>query len=351
MRKILVVFTGGTIGSVLMDRSIDVDATTAYELLRMYEALENRLDYRFDTLQPFTILSENLVPEDWKLLVNLLDSIDYTLYKGIIITHGTDTLPFTAAALSLVCKDIPIPIVLVASNYPLHDKRGKGVENFSHAVDFITDQALKGVFVIFENNRGEAVVHLGTRLTQSDPYTDEYDSTYSVPFGIMINRQLSVTAHELNPSLIRVQSRQAETKFTDQIAFSNEILYIAPQPGLNYRYYDFTAYKPRALLHDLYHSGTACTRASELFPSSLIEFLQYCKLHEVPVYIAPLKNASGDLYASSMELLEAGAIPLENISVEAAWVKLMLAYGCFENHSQARQFMLTTSLFYEVHGA
>jgi L-asparaginase len=349
LKKIMIMFTGGTIGSRKTLESIDVDPSTSYELIELYKTCPNKRRVEFETIQPLNILSENLVPEDWMTLIRELQTIDYTLYQGIIITHGTDTLPFTAAALSFACREIPIPLILVASNFPLGDARGKGLFNFSHAVDFIQEQPIPGVFVIFEDHVNTAVVHLGTRLTQSDPYTDEYDSTYSVPFGTMKQRRLTHNTHELNPTIAKVCQQQTLGQFKSQISFSSEILYIKPHPGLNYQYFDFSNHKPRAVLHDLYHSGTACTRSSEQFKSSMIEFLAYCKTHDVQVYIAPLKNKSGDLYASSIQFIKAGAIPLENISVEAALVKLMLAYGSFEEHQAVLQFMKETSLFFEIH--
>jgi L-asparaginase len=349
LRKIKVIFTGGTIGSRKTERNIDVDVAASYELIQLYEASSPKHQFEFDTVQPLNILSENLVPEDWITMIKELQNIDYSLYEGIIITHGTDTLPFTAAALSLSCQGIPIPIVLIASNFPLNDARGKGVLNFSHAVDFITEQSLAGVFVIFENNRGEAIVHLGTRLTQSDPFTDEYDSTYSVPFGTINNHQFIHNIHDLNPIVTMVQKQSDPEIYTSPHSFSNDVLYIKPYPGLNYRYYDFSKFKPVAVLHDLYHSGTASIRNPASFDASILDFLSYCQSHDITVYIAPIKNKADDLYASSHLLLAAGAIPLENISVETALVKLMLAYGSFKEHSQILHFMQETSVFFEIH--
>jgi L-asparaginase len=350
LKKIMVMFTGGTIGSRKSERSMDVDHSTAYELIQLYESSTHKREIEIETSQPLNILSENLVPEDWMILIRQLKNIDYSLYQGIIITHGTDTLPFTAAALSFACNDIPIPLILIASNYPLNDSRGKGLHNFSHAVDFIEEHPIPGVFVIFENNLREAVVHLGTRLTQSDPFTDEYDSTYSAPFGFMENRRLKYNIHELNPTMDKVQKQQNTYILNkSQLSFSSELLYIKPHSGLNYRFFDFSIHKPKAILHDLYHSGTACTRKSDVFQSSSLEFLAYCNQHNVKVYMAPFKNKSGDLYASSIQFIEAGAIPLENISVESALVKLMLAYGTYQEHQQVLQFLNETCLFFEIH--
>jgi L-asparaginase len=349
LHKILVIFTGGTIGSRKTGRSIDVDQATSYELIKLYEASPHKIDVQFEARQPLNVLSENLVPADWLLLINELNTIDFTQYEGVILTHGTDTLPFTAAALSFVFKHIPIPLVMIASNFPLDDARGKGVHNFSHAVDFIVGPALSGVFVIFENSQGEAVVHLGTRLIPSDPYTDEFDSTYSVAFGAMKKRGLIHNIHALNPTLKMIQAERVNVLNEGQVSFSSEVLYIKPYPGLDYRFYDFTRLKPKAILHDLYHSGTACTRSIAPIRSSLLDFISYCKLHDVEIYITPLINKSADLYASSIQLIKAGAIPIENISVEAAQVKLMLAYGTYHEPAQIKAFIHGPSLFFEAH--
>jgi L-asparaginase len=349
LNKILVLFTGGTIGSRKTGRSINVDQAASYELIKLYEESPHKIDVPFEARQPLNVLSENMVPEEWLILINVLNTIDFTQYQGVILTHGTDTLPFTAAALSFVFKHIPIPLVLIASNFPLDDSRGKGVQNFSHAVDFIVGHALSGVFVIFENSQGEAVVHLGTRLMPSDPYTDEFDSTYSITFGTMVNRGLIHHTHALNPTLRMIQAERVNVLNQGQVSFSSEVLYIKPYPGLDYRFYDFTQHKPKAILHDLYHSGTACTRSIASIRSSLLDFISYCKLYDVEIYIAPLKNKSGDLYASSVQLIKAGAIPIENISVEAALVKLMLAYGTFHERAEIMEFIHGPSLFFEVH--
>jgi L-asparaginase len=166
----------------------------------------------------------------------------------------------------------------------------------------------------------------------------------------MENRRLQHNTHELNPKMDRVQIQQ-NTFILDksQLSFSSELLYIKPHPGLNYRFFDFSIHKPKAILHDLFHSGTACTRKSDIFQSSSLEFLAYCNLHNVKVYMAPFKDKSGDLYASSIQFIEAGAIPLENISVESALVKLMLAYGTYQEHQQVLQFLNETCLFFEIH--
>jgi L-asparaginase len=348
LSKILVVFTGGTIGSKKTQKMIDIDQSTSYELIYLYENSDAKQAVTLDTIHPLNVLSENLVPEDWVTLAHAIRHLDLTSYQGIIVTHGTDTLPFTSAALSYIFNDISIPITMIASNFPLNDPRSTGLNNFTQAIEFILGHPLPGVFVFFENNKGEMQVHLGTRLMPSDPFTDQYDSTYAVPFGSMENGHFIWNSHQTNPTIGMVKARRKLGFDKSLVSFSLEVLYIKPHPGLDYQYYDFWRQKPQAVLHDLYHSGTACALGKDTIRASLPEFITYCKSQAVDVFIAPLKNQPGDLYASSLQLIEAGAIALGNISIEAAQVKLMLAYGSFAGSVERMQFM-KHPLFFEFH--
>lgn len=345
MKKILVIFTGGTIGSKKTDNTINVDDSTSYYLLDQYNNSEYKNEVLFEMSQSLNILSENLIPKDWLVLYETLSQLDLAAYNGIIITHGTDTLPFTSAAISYLFNWSPIPVVITASNYPLEDGRSNGFDNFVNSVEFILNDNIPGVFVIFENNWGESIVHLGTRLIQAVPFTHEFDSINSIIFGKMEDYKFVKYEHPSNPPLEEFRKPKQSVNLP-RINFANDIVYIKPYPGLNYEYYDFSARKPRAVLHDLYHSGTACTRMDDRFQHSLISFIDQCIDNDIEVFISPIKDISGDLYISSNKLLQAGAHSLPNISIEASIVKLMLAYGCFTDENSIHKFM-KESLFYE----
>lgn len=346
MKKILIIFTGGTIGSRKSKKTINVDDNSSYFLLKSYEDSELKRDVTFETLQPLNILSEDLIPGDWLILHSSLSSVKLSDYAGIIITHGTDTLPFTSAAISYMFNYIDIPIVITASNYPLEDEKSNGLRNFANSVNFILDYSVPGIFVVFENNCGDSVVHLGTRLIQAVPFTNEFDSVNSIVFGKIAGRKFFWNESSLNPGWETLKASR-EKIGAEKIRLSSEILYIKPHPGLNYKYYNFSVNRPKAVLHDLYHSGTACTRETDNYLLSLVDFTKYCLEKEVDVYITPIRNINGDLYLSSNKLIECGALPLQNISMEAAIVKLMLAYGCFYDKGRRRWFMNDSMLFFE----
>jgi len=317
--KILVVFTGGTIGSTKSDCVIDVNADTSFQLLESYQALPTAKDVSFETKQPIYILSENLVPDDWHVLLDTLNAVDQSAYDGVIIAHGTDTLPYTSAAMSFGLKQCDIPVVLVASNYPLDDERANGLRNFSNAVDFIASDVAKGVFVVFENNAGESIVHLGSRLLEADPYTDDFDSIGGVIFGKMDDGRFIYNDDCRNPTIEALN--QYQPPLSGNVRFSSDVLLIKPFAGLNYDYFRFGEHKPKAVLHALYHSGTANTSESQSL--SIKAFAAYCKEQGVPMYAAPIAQTD-DLYQSAKELIDAGVTPMVGISLEAALVKLML---------------------------
>lgn len=348
MKHLLVVFTGGTIGSKKQGEGIDIDQSGSYALI---EAYNNSPLYRDDVtlhaVQPLNLLSENITPDDWQALAAAIRSVDLGAYAGVIVTHGSDTLAYSAAMIGYLFADMRVPLVLTASNYPLSDERSNGLRNFTNAIDFIANDAFPGVFALYENDQGEPLVYLGTRITQSVSFTDQFGSPYGVPYGTMVDRRFVWREHARNPKPETLtQPPVSRFEWEPQtLVIDTGIVYIKPYPGLNYSFYNITDKPPKAVLHDLHHSGTAC--AIEEGPYSLPQFIARCLAFGIDFYICPIRDRSDARYSSSLRLIEAGAIVIENMSIEAAVTKLMLAYGLYDNKDQAAAFVTGTSLYYE----
>ena len=93
MKNILLVFTGGTIGSQILAGTIDTCAQAGFRLLQMFTEQEDVPNsVTFKTIQPLQILSENLVPSHWHTIISAIEAEDLRNFDGIILTHGTDTL-------------------------------------------------------------------------------------------------------------------------------------------------------------------------------------------------------------------------------------------------------------------
>ncbi len=320
MKRILVVFTGGTMGSRMQNATIDVDEAAGYYLVK---AFQDKYEYEveFETIQPINILSENATPVHWQLLYDALRQENLEAYDGIIITHGSDTLSYTCAAIGFLMCHTRIPILLTASNYALEYKESNGMDNFCSCVDFISNSPIPGVFAVYQNNKEKNIVYLASRIMEADSYTDQYASFGGKHFGEIKNGTLKAKKGKLNPTGKKLLEKRVP--LFDKLAFTNQILAIRSYPGLNYEFYDLKN-KPKAVLHSLYHSATGCTGYSDY---SLTEFIKRCSMEGIDTYLISFKSLDSDLYKSSRELLEYGAQPLQNISFEAAYAKLCIAYN------------------------
>ncbi len=329
MKNILLVFTGGTIGSAVSDGVIDTAKTQGFKLLQLFHDIDPQAQaIQFTTLQPLQILSENMAPKAWQIIINAIESQNLVNYDGVIITHGTDTLAYTAAALSFYFNALKVPMLLVSSNYSLDDARANGLSNFRCAVDFIRQTTRAGVFVPYANQNQTMQVHHGARLTCSLQLTGDFYSVQDKPFMRYENQVFT----QLDASLPMVSD------FSLSARFSEKIIMIKPYPGFNYKSVNLK--QGDVILHDLYHSGTACASNEWGDKYSLVSFIECCAQQGVAVYLAPaIKSAAA--YQSTQALLELGAKMLWNMSIESVYVKLLLAYGNFIEPAQIQQFLKT----------
>ena len=140
MNKILVIGLGGTIGSVAGE-SISLDDNC----LKILSVTEHK-NVLFEGISPFKVLSENMAKELWQKLIDCLDEVDFSKYKGVIILHGSDTLAFTSAIIANAFADKNI--VLVASDKPVENPLSNAKANFDAAVaHLLSDKS--GVYVSY----------------------------------------------------------------------------------------------------------------------------------------------------------------------------------------------------------
>lgn len=331
IKKILVVLTGGTIGSRVEKEKIDVTASSALYLLERYKEVYGS-DAEFEVMQPFSILSENMNLDFLNRYARVMWEIPYQDFAGVILTHGSDTLSYTSALLGMLLCHVPVPVVLTAADYPLEDKRSNGLANFRSAVELIKTRFLKGVFTVYRNRKGENNVYLATRITEADAYLDQFGSFGGIPLGKIEDGSFRYYDEAPNPALSQLACKRTAITGSCPV-FEKTVLMMKAYPGLDYRAIDLSA-KPAAVLHILYHSGTACTEGKN---SSLLEFMERCKRSGIPVYTASGKQAGGRNYVTAKAVLEKGAVQLFNISPEAAYAKLLLLYHIGDGKEVSRR--------------
>lgn len=316
--RICVIFTGGTIGSRSNGNTVGLSNEDKSYLIEKYIGRYGS-EIAFDELRPLNILSENVQPADLEIMADCVRGIDKDKYDGIILTHGTDTLCFTANLFSQIFCDIEIPLVFVSALYPLDDARGKGVENFAGAVEFIKSADYGGVFVSFENFNENCKIHLASRLVSASQISGEYESILKIHYGEIINGKFVHNNTEGNPSPEMLKLRR---KSCTAQKLCMDLVTIQAHSLLNFDFYRFENIKPKAVMVQLYHSGTVCTEGKE---ANFKNFLKYCKSLGIEVVIATI-DSHARTYTSALGLPELCTAAYD-ISFEMATVKVLLALG------------------------
>lgn len=321
MKKILVVLTGGTIGSKVENSVINVSDKSPWLLLAMYKEHYGEREC-FEVIQPLNILSENMTPQELLVLCRALSKVRYEEYDGVIITHGSDTISYTSAFIGMLFHYAPVPIILVASNYPLGQEGSNGLSNFARAVEFIRHRVVRGVFTIYRDGNGESQVYLSTRVVEAEPFLDQFRDFSGCSFGKMKDGRFIANPGCCQPAIEEVEGKKEQCLQVPE-DFRRSIMVIRPYPGMDYSRFCLEK-KPAAVLHYLYHSATACLQGEEY---NLLPFVKRCKQQGIDFYTASYKKTEGSMYATGDMLLKAGVTPLVNISLEAAYAKLMLLYN------------------------
>lgn len=304
--RILTVFTGGTIGSSRVEGAISPKAENAFLLLNLFN--EKYGAAAFDTVAPYTILSENM---DAGHLNNLRSCVEENLgkgYGGIIVTHGTDTLQYSAAYLDLALGLTEVPVVLVSSNYPLSDSRANGLANFAAAVEFIRSGKGRGVFVSYLNSGDDAAaIHRGAEVLPHQPYDDKIFSLFNNVYGRVKDGRF-----EKNPAY-----RERERAGLGCSELSGRVLFLRPYVGMTYPDIPDDA---KAVLLEGWHSGTLPTAHSELR-----EFCKKARARGVPLYLTGSQD--GFVYESKLAFGSMGIEVLPPMSPIAAYFRLWLSVG------------------------
>ena len=332
MKQILLVLTGGTIGSTVNDGIIHINKVSQFKLIKLLKQHYAKYqEFEFHLVQPVELLSENLVPSVWETIVNSIAAQTLNQYDGIIITHGTDTLSYTASALSFCTRQVHLPILLVSSDYPLDDTKANGLQNFICALEFIRQIKEPGVFVPYQNQQQKMHIHWGTHLSTCLPLSSDFISIQFKSYMQFENNEFSKLNHQI------IQNKHI-VDWSIKAQFSQRVLMVRPYPGLNYQNFDLS--QVDAVLHDLYHSGTASVSTQWGNHYSLLTFIKHCKTLNIKTFLAPAIK-SINAYQSTQVLIEQGAHIIWNMSIEAAYAKLLLAYGNFTDEQTILNFVDT----------
>ena len=305
--KISLILTGGTIGSRPHEGGLGPDSAAHAELFARYRKISGD-QTEFEICEPYTILSENLTLAH---LEHLTKTVKAVLEKadGVIVTLGTDTLPYTAAALSYTLGLSSKPVVLVSSNHILSDMRANGVENFCAAVDFLRGyENARGVFVSYKNKGESAGILRASRLLAHLAPTEAVH-TLCGTVATWDRGQLSPLEYtEKHDELSPLSAKDLKNA-------AGRVLFLRAHPDMCY---PTLTKQISAVLFESYHSGTLPTATK-----ALQDFAGRAKQKGIPIFVAGITGEA--TYESAAEYRALSITPLPPISPVAAYMKLCLA--------------------------
>ena len=172
MKRILMIGTGGTIASEMTESGLSPTLNT--EQLLQYIPDVRKL-CRTDCVQIMNLDSTNIKPSDWLTIVRSIKS-NYDIYDGFVISHGTDTMAYTAAALSYLIQHSPKPIVITGAQKPISSDVTDSKTNLYDAFAYACSAHASGVCIVFNGS-----VILGTRAKKVRTHSFSAFSSINFP--------------------------------------------------------------------------------------------------------------------------------------------------------------------------
>ena len=217
MKRILLLTTGGTIASRLTDEGL-APGLDGENLARYLGGLPDSYDL---TVRDILHLdSSNIQPEEWRLIARHVyaarDGFD-----GIVISHGTDTMAYTASVLSYMVRNIPIPVVLTGAQLPIEHPLTDGLDNLRTAFAMAAS-GRPGVFLAFDRR-----VMLGCRAVKT--HTTAFGAFESVnwPLVARVDGAGLNLCHEVRDGILcHTAGRPADTLEGQLVRFADKIAYI-----------------------------------------------------------------------------------------------------------------------------
>lgn len=324
--------TGGTIASRLDYRTGAV--IPAFSPGELYGSVPELADYcNLETEKLYGVFSENMGPEQWKGTANAIaDEIEKGV-QGIVIGHGTDTMHHTAAVLSFMIQNSPVPIVMVGSQRSSDRPSSDAALNLIHSINTASNSDIAEVMVCMFGPTSDqyGLLHRGTRVRKMH---SSYRSTFRTIGDIPI---AMVDKDKITPLRSDYKKRRKDKEFQLKPYFEEKvgIVYYYPnmQPDIIDSMID-NGYKGIVI------AGTGLGHVNKpLYPA-----LQRAKDKNVAVYMT-VQTLWGYVqmyvYDTGRDMMDLGVIPCANMLPEVAYIKLGWALGQTKNLDEVKKIMLT----------
>lgn len=331
MTKIFIIYTGGTIGMV---NDVNTGALIPFNFEQIKENVPElaRLDYEMavHSFNPI-IDSSNMHPDQWRILAELIKE-NYEEFDGFVILHGSDTMSFTASALSFLLKNLAKPVVLTGSQLPIGEIRTDAKENLITALEIAATKR-KGKAVV-----PEVCIYFDNQLfrgNRSIKYnTEKFEAFRSPNYPILAEAGVQLTFFHNDILPVPTEPFYIQTEFDANIG----VLKI--YPGMTEEVvFAVTKSKVKAIVLETFGSGNTTT--AKWFTDALADAI---KAGKIIVDISQCQRGSVQLgmYETSSELKKMGVVSGYDMTFETAVTKLMYFLGGNLSSEEIKQQMETS---------
>lgn len=328
MKKILLISTGGTIASMPTEDGL-VPQINSKKLLE-YLNFTN-LDFNIDTVNLFNVDSTDMNPNHWLKIKNEIEK-NYNNYDGFVVTHGTDTMAYTASALSYLIQDSEKPIVLTGSQKSISMHITDAKNNLLNSLIYATKEKSKGVSIVFNGK-----VISGTRARKER--TKSFDAFTSINFPF-----LALIQDDKVYRYIEEKENKKEVKFFDKLNTNVFVLKLIPSmtPTILeeiFKHYD-------AIIIESYGVG-GIPKSIEIELKNLIEKYNNEKIIIMTTQV-PQEGSDVGVYEVGKRIGNISYLESHDMTTESTVTKIMWILGNFGNNFDTVQKLFYTKINYDM---
>lgn len=323
---VYLITTGGTIGSSTSSNSVSV-FQGEQQLHEHIEQVCDEQNWQLDITSAFNKNSEDLAPSDWLVLIQHVEQAAASGYENIVVTHGTDTMAYSAVALALCCSHLPARIVLTGSFYTLDHPKSDVASNLLGAFKTATEKQLaNGTYVSFCNAQEEILVINALDIKPMGFDEQGFDGCFQQRQGKFTSPQANFDpAQQQRAShLLTTNINQGHINKALLDKACTKVFQIPCYPGMSALELCSGIPADSFVIINLYHSGTG---PSEPGRKSLIETIE--QRSDLTFMLTPLPSKYIEKpYASSISLKNAGAVLTKDIQPHQLYTLLILGLSC-----------------------